>query len=94
MWIKALNTGRNTPIPMLYLELGCMRIGTILKCKRLSFLHYMIPSNTEKSLYKFLEIQWTFPNKNDWSETVKQDLKDFNMEDDYKSIKKFLRKNL
>ena len=27
---KILNTGCNTPIPMLYLELGCLRIGTIL----------------------------------------------------------------
>ena len=41
-----LSTGRNTPIPLLYLELGCMRIGTILKYRRINFLHYIITLQT------------------------------------------------
>ena len=52
---KILNTGRNTPIPMLYLELGCMRIETILKSKRINFLHYIIKSDSEKSLHRFFK---------------------------------------
>ena len=84
---KILNTGRNTPIPMLYSELGCLRIGTILKCKRINFLHYIISSDDDKSLYKFLDIQWKFPNKGDWTETVKQDLKDFKMENNFQKFK-------
>ena len=38
-----------------------------------------------------MDLQWKFPTKGDWTETVKQDLKDFKMEDDYeyfKNIKK------
>ena len=84
---KILNTGRNTPIPMLYLELGCMRIQTILKCKRINFLHYIIKSDSEKSLHRFFKIQWMFPDKNDWTETVKQDLKDFDIENDLENFK-------
>ena len=57
-----------------------MRIGTILKYKRINFLHYILSTDNEKSLYKFLETQWKFPDKGDWTETVKQDLKDFNIE--------------
>lgn len=65
---------------MLYLELGCMRIETILKYRRINFLHYIISTNNEKSLYKFFDTQWRFPDKGDWTETVKQDLTDFDID--------------
>ena len=35
-----------------------------------------------------MEVQWKFPDKGDWTETVKQDLKDFNIENDYEKFKK------
>ena len=72
-------TGKNTPIPMLYLELGCMRISTILKYRRINFLHYIVSSDHEKSLYKFFDTQWNYPDKGDWTLLVQQDLKDFNI---------------
>ena len=72
-----LSTGRNTPKPMLYLELGCMRISTIIKCRRLNFLHYLLSSDKKKTLFKFFETQWKYPHVNDWTVTVRQDLEDF-----------------
>ena len=70
-----LNTGANTPKPMLYLELGCLRIGTIIKCRRLNFLHYLLSTDKEKTLFKFFTAQWKYPNKSDWTETVRQETK-------------------
>ena len=82
-----LSTGRNTPIPMLYLELGCLRIQTIIKCRRLIFLHYLIISNKDKSLNKFFMAQWNYPIKDDWTHDVKKDLNDFNIQVDLNFIR-------
>ena len=72
---------------MLYLELGCMRIQTIIKCRRVNFLHYLIASNTEKSLYKFFMAQWNYPVRDDWTQVVKKDLNDFGIKDDLEVIR-------
>ena len=82
-----LSTGQNTPIPILYLELGCLKIETILKCRRLNFLHYLLSSDKNNSLYKFFDTQWRFPSKNDWTLTVKKDLKDFGIDENLQLIK-------
>ena len=83
-----LSTGIGTPIPMLYLELGCIRIQTIIKCRRINFLHYLISSHNEKTLHKFFMTQWNYPNKGDWTHDVKKDLMDFDIEVDLDFIRK------
>ena len=72
---------------MLYLELGCLRIQTIIKCRRVNFLHYLISSNKEKSLHKFFMAQWNYPVRNDWTHDVKKDLNDFGIIDDLEVIR-------
>ena len=42
-------------------------------------------------LYKFLITQWNYPTRGDWTELVKQDLKDFGLEEDITSLKKTKR---
>ena len=39
-------------------------------------------------LYKFFITQWFNPDKGDWSELVKEDLKDFGINNDFELIKK------
>ena len=73
---------------MLYLELGCLRISTIIKCRRINFLHYLISTDKNKMLYKFFATQWKYPNKNDWTETVRQDLKDLSISENLNFIEK------
>ena len=85
---KILSTGRNTPIPMLYLELGCLRIQTIIKCRRLYFFHYLISRVEDKSLNKFFMAQWNYPVKDDWTNDVKKDLTDFDIKLDLDLIRK------
>ena len=73
---------------MLYLELGCLRIQTIIKCRRVNFLHYLISSEEGRSLNKFFMTQWNYPVKDDWTHDVKQDLIDFNIKIDLDYIRK------
>ena len=73
---------------MLYLELGCLRVRTIIKCKRINFLHYLLTSSEKTSLHQFFKTQLKYPTKNDWTETIKGDLEDFDINDDFDTIKK------
>ena len=72
----------STPIPGLYLETGCLRITTIIKARRINFLHYLVNSDKSSMIYKFFMAQWMNPVKNDWTIQVKQDLKDFQLTSD------------
>ena len=73
---------------MLYLELGCFRIRTVIKCKRINFLHYLLTSNEDKSLHQFFKTQLKYPTKNDLTESMKEDLEDFDIHEDFDTIKK------
>ena len=69
----------STPISGLYLESGCMRIGTILKARRINFLHYLLNQPKEGMLSKFFYAQWQHSSRLDWTEQVKMDLFDFGL---------------
>ena len=84
---KILGTPVSTPIEALYLELGIMSIGTIIKARRINFLHYLLTRNESEMVYKVFCAQWNRPVRNDWTVTVRQDLKDFNIEEDLQAIK-------
>ena len=43
-------------------------------------------SDREKTLYNFFKTQWNYPTKNDWTVTVKKDLKDFDIKEDLEYI--------
>ena len=86
---KILNTQISTPIESLYLELGCTDIETILKGRRLVYLHYLTQRNTESMLKRFFIAQWKYPTKGDWTEQVKLDLEEFGLPIDLMKIEAY-----
>ena len=94
---KILDTPISTPTEALQLELGVMSISTIIKARRINFLHYLVRRNEKEMIYKFFKTQWDYPVKDDWTTQVRQDLRDFEMSDNLDFIKsksKYCFKNL
>ena len=78
----------STPTESLYLELGILDIETIIKSRRINYLHYLCTRNESEMLYKFFSTQWRLPtNRKDWTEMVKADLEDFDISADLDLIK-------
>ena len=76
---RILAVPESTCIEALYLETGCLDIATVMKAKRVNYLHYLLKENEETMLYKFFKAQWTWPVRGDWTIQVKEDLEDFNI---------------
>ena len=78
-----------TPAEAVYLELGCINIETIIKVKRLNYLHYLLQQNEESMLYKVFDTQWKYPSaRNEWTEQTKQDLIEFGFGTDLSELRK------
>ena len=85
---KILNTPFSVPAEAVYLELGCLNIETILKSRRLNYLHYLVNQDESSMLYQFFMAQWKYPGrKNEWTEQVKTDLVDFGFQVDLEKVK-------
>ena len=69
------------------MELGILNIETIVKARRLNYLHYLVTRNPEEMLFKFFKRQWKHPVAGDWVLQAKQDLADFSISDDLERIK-------
>ena len=78
---RILSAPVSTCSEALFLETGCIDIGTIIKGRRLNFLHYLTKQDKNSMMYKFFKVQWDFPVKGDWSLDCRQDLEDFNFPD-------------
>ena len=74
-------------IESLYLELGLIPLHIVLMIRRICYLHYLVNLHPSEMLYKFFVAQWNHPVKDDWTLRVKQDLKDFNLSDDFEEMK-------
>ena len=85
---KILKTPISTPTEAMYLELGILRKGTIIKARRINFLHYLLNRKETEMISQVFSVQWNHPNKNDWTILVKQDLCDLEIEADLSSIKR------
>ena len=76
------------PIEALYLELGCMPLEFIIKTRRINYLHYLVSRDKNEMLFKFFITQWNYPaSRNEWTEQVRKDLKDFDLIEDLEWIK-------
>ena len=76
------------PIEALYLELGCVPIGLIIKARRIKYLHHLATRDEHEMLSKVFKAQWTYPAKRgEWTEQVKIDMKEFDMEPDLEQIR-------
>ena len=77
---KLLSTPKGTPKEMLYLEMGCIPFQDLIRERRLRFLHYILNQKENSLLYKVLKCQLENSSKKDWIRTIKQDLKELQME--------------
>ena len=68
-----------TPLELLYLETGCIPVRFILKSRRLNFLHYILNDKEDSLLSNVFRAQCDIPVKSDWITTVKEDLKELNI---------------
>ena len=82
-----LQTPSSTPIEALQLELGVLSVRTIIKARRINYLHYLATSKENEMIFKFFMAQLNYPLKNDWTNQVKEDLSDFAINDDLSFIK-------
>ena len=74
-------------IESLYLELGVIPIGVIVKARRIIYLHYLIRLEEKQMLSKVFKIQWKYPVKDDWVLQVQQDLRDLDIVMNLEEIK-------
>ena len=85
------------PTAGIYLETGCYRIGTIIKVRRLNFLHAMVRLDKSEMLSKFFHAQWEKPVKFDWVLDVQENLVEFDLPTrlvDIQTMSKYKFKNL
>ena len=71
---------RTTPIVAYYLETGSLTFSTIIKLKRLKYLHYLANIPETDMLKKVFVQMWDNPRKKDWTEEVKMNMFEFKLE--------------
>ena len=54
---KIFNVATSCPIEALYLELGCLPLDIVVKCRRINYLHYLVTRKKTELLYKFFITQ-------------------------------------
>ena len=82
------NVPRTVPTAGIYLETGCYRIGTVIKIRRLNFLHAMVKLKKSEMLSKFFHAQWENPVKSDWVLDAKKNLEEFELSLSLEEIQK------
>ena len=78
----------------LYLETGSLSIGTIIKSRRIKFLHFLLNLDENEVLSKFFVTQAKYPVKNDWTTQVKEDLNDFSVAKNITELKKISKEQI
>ena len=88
---KILNAHSKTPKEMLYLETGAIPIRFVIQNRRLSYLHHILTRNKNELISKVNYAQKRRPVRDDWSETVKNDIVETGLklnEDDIRQMKR------
>ena len=85
---KVLGVPGSTPSEAFYLELGILPVGTIIKARRLNYLHTILTGDKNGMLYAFFITQRHNPTRGDWTEQVKVDLEDFDIPCSFEYIEK------
>ena len=84
---RIFNAPFSVPAEALYLELGIFNLETIIKARRLNYLHYLATRNTDEMLYKFFVTQWRHSTVGDWCIQTRLDLADFKIQEDLDWLK-------
>ena len=82
-----LNAPRRTPKVMLYLELGVIPLGDVIKERRLRFMHAILNEDKNSLIYRFFQAQLNHPTKKDWVSSVKKDLQSLKINMSFDEIK-------
>ena len=83
---KLFNVPFSCPREAFYLETGCLPFNFIIKSRRLNYFHHLATRSRNEMLYKIFIAQWRNPLRNDWTNLVKDDLKDFGLDIDLNSV--------
>ena len=90
---KILNLQSKMPVEALYLETGSIPIKYCIKKRRLMYLHHILNRSDDELIKRFYLAQKSNPSKNDWTETVKNDLKELNIDMQEEKIQKMKKYN-
>ena len=74
---KILQVSISTPEEAMYLELGILPIGVMIKARRINYFHYLLTRDESEMLSQFFYTQWKMPCKGDWTESVRVNLEEF-----------------
>ena len=84
---KVFGTQISCPKEALQLESGTISISTLIKSRRINYLHYLVKENMKSMLSQFFHVQLNCEVKNDWTTQVKLDMEDFGIPFDLDYIK-------
>ena len=88
LWRQVFGVASSCPVEALYLESGCVPINLVIKSRRINYLQHLVTRNETEMIYKFFLAQWKYPGrKNEWTDQVKADLREFGLEDELNLIK-------
>ena len=94
---RILSVTNSTPTAAVYLETGFIKIGTILKARRVNYLHYLVKLKKTEMLSRFFYCQWYDSKPPRLDNQVKLDSEELSLPNDLDLIgnkKKRARKNL
>ena len=84
---KIFGTQISCPKEALHLESGTISVGTLIKSRRIKYLHYLVKENQASMLSQVFHAQLNHEVKNDWTEQIRTDLHDFGIPFDLDYIK-------
>ena len=79
---------QTTPSEAYYMEFGVLPWNIVIKARRINYLHSILKRDKRGMLYSFFTTQWYSPSPGDWTEQVKLDLDDFNIQCDFEYIER------
>ena len=74
--------------------MGVTELKRIIQARRIMFLWYILTRKEDDLLLRFFKAQCRKPSKNDWCQTVRKDLEDLEIEDDFDQLKKYSKDHL
>ena len=96
-FMKLFEVPRSVPKLSLYAECAKIPLRFMIKTRRLMYYWHILNLDEDELLYKFYLAQSLRPCKTDWSETIKQDMSDIDLqmsEEQIKKTKKIKFKNI
>ena len=84
--IKLLETGRNCPRSILYLEVGEIPARFQIKRLMLNYLHYILQEDKSSLISKFFHAQCANPFKNDWVSNIRKVKAEINLNHSFEEI--------